>query len=67
MDTLHTGSSQYDLIYIETEKMSLTIRGSVRHPKLNTNITRDSISNLSLSCSDVLKLNYIIAVMKNLI
>ena len=56
MDTHHTGYSQYDLIYIETEKMSLTIRGSVRHPKLNTNITRDSISNLSLSCSDVFKI-----------
>lgn len=52
MDILHIGSNKNELVYFETDKLSLTIKGSAKHPKFNSVITNELVSKISFSCKD---------------
>lgn len=50
MDSLHTGFEE--LVYIQTEKVSLTIKGPVTHPSFQGITFNEGNSTIRVSCSD---------------
>lgn len=50
MDSLHTGSDE--LVYIQTDKVSVTIKGSASHPSFQGIEYQDGEATLRVSCRD---------------
>lgn len=56
MDSLHTGSDE--LIYIQTDKVSVTIKGQATHPNFQfAEINDEESSSLTARCVDTFELN----------
>ena len=55
MDSLPTGSDE--LVYIHTDKVSLTLKGPTTHPSLNGIEYSEGDSELSISCNDLYELS----------
>lgn len=52
MDILPTGSNRDELIYIETECISFTIKGKAVHPRIDSVISASEFSKIRVLCRD---------------
>lgn len=55
MDSLHTGSDE--LVYIQTDKVSVTIKGPAAHPNFQGAEYQEEVSSLKVFCDDEFELS----------
>ncbi len=52
MDIRPTGSNHNELVYITTDKLSVTIKGSAHSPRVGVTTSSDQLSDFKVSCND---------------